>query len=296
MSEKIKKWLRIAFYTRVSTSKQEKDWFWLDSQKDALYNLVDYKSIQDGRYTNEEWHYNDSLSWEDLNRPWFQKTMSDMKNWKFDIIICYKLDRISRSLTHLLKVFDDFKKYWIWFQSIKENIDFNWPIWTLTLQIFWAISQFEREIIKIRTQDWIKASAKIWNYTFSSAPYWFKKVKNEWWKWSKLEIVENEAIIIRKIYKYFIEDDMNYTQIANEINNDKIEKWIWWQRKNISNTKWYDTTIKDVLTSTANAWYTIREFKNEDDWTTEEIISSNDYIKINFWYNSKKGKNNRRRT
>ena len=89
---------------------------------------------------------------------------------------------------------------------------------------------------------------------------------------------------------------MNYTQIANEINNDKIEKWIWWQRKNISNTKWYDTTIKDVLTSTTNAWYTIREFKNEDDWTTEEIISSNDYIKINFWYNSKKGKNNRRRT
>lgn len=277
MENIIKKEIRVAIYTRVSTQKQEKDWFWLDFQKEALFNLIDYKSINDNWITKEEWHYSDSLSWKDLNRPGFQRMMSDMKEWKFDIIICYKLDRISRSLTHLLKVFDDLKKYWVWFHSIKENIDFSWPIWTLTLQIFWAISQFEREIIKMRTQDGIKSSAKSWNYTFGAAPYGFKKVKNEWEKWSKLEIVWIEKVIVEKIYNLFYHENQNYSQIGEYLTNEKIPKWQWWVRKNIENTEWYDTTVKDVLISTANAWYTIREFQN-DDGTTDEVIVNNEPI------------------
>jgi len=274
--------VRVAFYIRVSTMEQTK-WFWPEYQLSSLNDLIRYKSNQDPKWIhNKKWHYSDlGLSWWDLQRPGYKQMIEDAKKWEFDMIAVWKIDRMSRNLSHLLKTFEDLKQYGVWFYSVKENIDFSWPIWKLTFQIFWALAEFEREMIKSRTIEWKIASAKVWNYVQWAAPYWYTKVKNKDWKGSKLKILENEAEIVKKIFEWFVYDWLSYSDIMRKLNEMKIKKGEWWVRKNIEYSKWYETTVKDVLIRTIYIWHVEEKF-NKDYWErdlvliqTPKIISKN---------------------
>ncbi len=71
-----------------------------------------------------------------MDRPGFKLLMEGVKNGEFDMVAVWKIDRLSRNLTHLLKAFEDFQKNNVSFYSLKENIDFTGPIGRLTFQIF----------------------------------------------------------------------------------------------------------------------------------------------------------------
>ncbi len=263
--------VRVAFYIRVSTPEQTKG-FWPEFQLNALNDLIKYKENQSPKWiTNKKWLYEDWwFSWSDLQRPAYKQMIEDAKNGEFDMIAVWKIDRMSRNLSHLLKTFEDLKQYGVWFYSVKENIDFSWPIWKLTFQIFWALAEFEREMIKSRTIEWKIASARMWNYIQGSAPYWYIKKKNETWKWSKLEIVIKEKEIVKKVFEWFIYEDLSYTDIMKKLNKMKVPKWEWWVRKNIEYTKWYETTVKDILIESAYMWYVEEKFKK--DWEEYDVI------------------------
>lgn len=263
--------IKVAFYVRVSTIEQSTKWYWPDYQLADFNKLIQYKSTQEPSWvTNKRWYYEDLwLTWSDLNRPWFQQMMKDAKNKEFDLVVVWKIDRLSRNLSHLLKAFEDLKSYWVWFYSIKENIDFTWPIWKLTFQLFWALAEFEREMIRTRTTEWKVASAKSWNYVESTAPYGYKKIQNPSWKGSKLSIIKEEAKIVKMVFEMFVYDNINYTNIAERLNDLKITKWKGWTRKGIEDTIWYETTVKDILTRTEYIWYRNRIFKKDNE--VEEV-------------------------
>lgn len=274
--------LRVAFYIRVSTLEQKTKWYGADYQLDALSDLIKYKGNLSPKWiTNKKWLYEDSwYSWGDLNRPAYKQMIEDAKKGEFDMIAVWKIDRMSRNLSHLLKTFEDLKQYGVGFYSVKENIDFSGPIWKLTFQIFWALAEFEREMIKSRTIEWKMASARSGNYTKPSAPYWYQKMKNSNQKWSKLVVVKDEAKIVKKIFEWFMYDDLNYSEISRRLNDMKVPKGIWWMRKNIQSSAWYDTTVKDVLTFSEYAGYVYDQYNK--DWeqysiyvTTPKIISPN---------------------
>lgn len=264
--------IRVAFYIRVSTPEQWSKWYGLEFQLDSLNQLIEYKKNQDPKWvTHKKWIYEDSwFSGWDLNRPAYTKMLEDAKNWEFDMIVVWKIDRMSRNLSHLLSTFEQLKKYWVGFYSIKENIDFSWPIWKLTFQIFWALAEFEREMIRSRTVEGKIASAKSWNYVKASAPFGYKKVKNSNWKWSSLKIVKKEMDIVKKIFEWFIYEDLSYSDIFRKLNEMKVPKWIGWIRKNIEFTKWYETTVKDVLTTKDYTWST--EWSTQKDWEVFEML------------------------
>ena len=286
--------LRVAFYIRVSTIEQSSRWYWLEYQRWALDDLIKYKSNQTPKWiTDNRWVYLDSwYSWSDLNRPEYKRMIEDAKKWEFDIIAVWKIDRLSRNLSHLLKIFEDLKDYWVWFYSVKENIDFSSAIWKLTFQIFWALAEFEREMIKSRTVEWKIASARSWNFIRGSAPFWYIKGKNENTKWSKLIIQEDEIKVVKNIFSWFVYDDLNYSEIAKKLNEMKVLKWVWWVRKNIEYTKWYETTVKDVLERSVYVWYIKEKIENLDIIIdTPRVISNMLYesaqIKINDIYNQR---------
>lgn len=119
--------VRVAFYTRVSTEEQVREWYGLDYQKKSLEELIKFKVNQSPVWiTDAKWHYSDPwCSWSDLNRPWFKQMMADAKKWKFDIVAVWKIDRLSRNLSHLLTTFEELRNYNVSFFSLKKTSIFH---------------------------------------------------------------------------------------------------------------------------------------------------------------------------
>jgi len=96
--------------------------------------------------------YIDIESGAKMNRSGLMDLLKDAHNKEFDILLVYKLDRLGRSLPHLVKVTNYFKKWEIDFVSITEQIDTSSSMGTLIFHILGALSQFERDLISERTK------------------------------------------------------------------------------------------------------------------------------------------------
>lgn len=93
-------------------------------------------------------------------RPAFNKLIEDMRKGKINTIIVYKLDRIGRSLQHLLKLFEEFNKRGIDFISITQNIDTTTPEGRMFLKMLMVIAEYERELIVDRVNAGITRAKK----------------------------------------------------------------------------------------------------------------------------------------
>ena len=122
---------KVAIYVRVSTEDQRKDGFSLQAQKRQLLSLIDSNS-------NFELYkvYEEVGSGGDLNRPVLKELLSDMEESKFDVVLVWKIDRLSRSLQNLLSVFQKCSEKNVVFMSAQENLDFSGPMGQLIFQIF----------------------------------------------------------------------------------------------------------------------------------------------------------------
>lgn len=97
--------------------------------------------------------YSDEMSGSKDSRPGFDKMLEDMRNGLFDTIICYKLDRIGRSTSHLLKLFEEFTKKNINFISVTQNINTETPEGKLMLRMLMILAEYERELTVSRIND-----------------------------------------------------------------------------------------------------------------------------------------------
>lgn len=132
--------MKVSFYARVSTNSQEVDLQLLEIEelmKQKNYNLVD-KYIEKG------------VSGAKTRRPELDRLIQDAKEHKFEILIIWRLDRLGRSLSHLIKLVEEFKSYGVKIISIKDNIDFSTAQGQLMFHLLGAMAQFERELIRER--------------------------------------------------------------------------------------------------------------------------------------------------
>lgn len=140
--------LRVAIYTRVSTQDQDQD---KQRQMCEEYcqrnlNLIKYAL------------YQDVISGAKDSRPGFNQLLADMRGFKFDAIMVTKLDRIGRSLQHLLSLFDEFSRKGIYFIATTQNIDTSSPTGRLQMHMIGAFAEFERALISERTKEGLKHS------------------------------------------------------------------------------------------------------------------------------------------
>ena len=97
--------------------------------------------------------YHDEMSGSKDSRPDFDLMLKDMREGLFDTIIVYKLDRIGRSTSHLLKLFEEFEKKNIKFISVTQNINTDTPEGKLMLRMLMILAEYERELTISRIND-----------------------------------------------------------------------------------------------------------------------------------------------
>jgi len=142
--------LKVAIYCRVSTDDQQ-----TDTQADMCLKYC--------QNNNHEVYkvYKDIISGKTTSRPDFNKLLEDMRERKFNTIMVTKLDRIGRSLGHLISMFEEFNKRGIHFIATTQHIDTTTATGQLQLHILGAFAQFERSIISERTKEGLKIATGI---------------------------------------------------------------------------------------------------------------------------------------
>lgn len=137
--------MKAAIYCRVSTENQN-----VDNQKDICLEFCKRQSHKVFKI------YKDVISGTTSSRPQFNKLIEDMRSLKFQIIVVTKLDRLGRSLQHLLSLFDEFNQKGIHFVAVTQNLDTSSASGKLQMHIMGAFAEFERSIISERTKEGLR--------------------------------------------------------------------------------------------------------------------------------------------
>ncbi len=280
--------LRVAVYTRVSTTDQYVNWVWIDSQKKDIEYLI--KGNKDKyTYSKNKHYYEDwGKSWADEHRPALDKMIRDIENWEIDIVIVYKIDRLFRKLLYLLQFIDNISKKWVFLKSVKDNIDTTDGMWMVMLQFMWIIWDIERDNIRIRTIDWKKTKASQWYYVWWwKTPFWYDLHDTPWWK--KLIVNSDEAKIVNRIFDMYVNqkytlwdisrtltmewiptrddrliEDVYKENINKDKHKEKYKNEYWniddknllhkkWSKK-VNDWKWYSSSIRKILKREIYTW------------------------------------------
>jgi DNA invertase Pin-like site-specific DNA recombinase len=132
--------MRAAIYARVSTLDQEPE--------NQLAELRRYIEARDWTIAPE--YVDRGVSGAKDRRPALDQLVKDAKRRKFDVLVCWRLDRLGRNLKHLITLLDDLQALGVAFVSLAEGIDATTPAGKLQLHILGAIAEFERERIRER--------------------------------------------------------------------------------------------------------------------------------------------------
>lgn len=194
-----KKTLRCAIYTRKSSEEGlEQDFNSLDAQREACEAYI--KSQQHEGWVLVDKQYNDGgFSGGTLERPALKKLLGDIEAGKVDIVVVYKVDRLTRSLIDFSKIVELFDKQEASFVSITQHFNTTTSMGRLTLNILLSFAQFEREVTGERIRDKMLASKKKGMWMNGVAPLGYLN------KDRTLEIDEENAEKIRLIFDKYLE-------------------------------------------------------------------------------------------
>ncbi len=134
--------MKIAAYLRVSTKDQK-----VDIQLEAIQNYCKLKG-----WINPVLFIDHGESGAKVSRPQLDKMFSRVRTGEFDAILCWKFDRIGRSMIHLLTIMEELKHLKVEFISIQENIDTTSPLGKVFFSLLASLAEFERDNITSRTK------------------------------------------------------------------------------------------------------------------------------------------------
>jgi len=190
---------RCAIYTRKSTEEgQEKEFNSLDAQRAACEAYI--LSQQHEGWVLVPDHYDDGgISGGTLDRPALQRLLADIEAGRVDIIVVYKIDRLSRSLMHFAKLVEVFDAHDVTFVSVTQSFSTVTSMGRLTLNILLSFAQFEREVNGERVRDKIAASRARGMWTGGTVPIGYR-VENR-----KLVVDPAGAAVVRRVFELFAE-------------------------------------------------------------------------------------------
>lgn len=194
-----KKMIRCAIYTRKSTEDGlEQEYNSLDAQYDACtaYAL----SQRHEGWTLVKDRYDDGgFSGGNMKRPGLGQLMADVKSGKVDIILLYKIDRLTRSLSDFARIVDVLDAAGASFVSITQSFNTTTSMGRLTLNMLLSFAQFEREVTGERIRDKIAASKRKGIWMGGPVPLGYDVVER------KLMPNEQEAQTVRHIMQRYLE-------------------------------------------------------------------------------------------
>jgi site-specific DNA recombinase len=191
--------VRCAIYTRVSTDHGlEQDFNSLDAQHDAAQAYI--RSQAHAGWTLIRSRYDDGgYSGGSTERPALQRLLADVRTRKVDVIVVYKVDRLTRSLADFAKLVELFDDHGVSFVSVTQQFNTTTSMGRLTLNVLLSFAQFEREVTSERIRDKIAASKRKGLWVGGIAPLGYET------KDRKIVVVEEEAERVRTIFRRYLE-------------------------------------------------------------------------------------------
>src|SRR5438094_2977920 len=190
--------VRCAIYTRVSTEYGlDQDFNSLDAQYDAASAYI--KSQAHAGWTLIRSRYDDGgYSGGSTDRPALQRLLDDIRSRKVDVIVVYKVDRLTRSLADFAKLVELFDQRNVSFVSVTQQFNTTTSMGRLTLNVLLSFAQFEREVTSERIRDKIAASKRKGMWMGGWVPLGYDR------KDRTLTINETEAVTVRTIFELFL--------------------------------------------------------------------------------------------
>jgi len=190
--------VRCAIYTRVSTdSGLEQEFNSLDAQYDAASAYI--RSQAHAHWTLVRTRYDDGgFSGGSTDRPALQRLLADVRARKVQVIVVYKVDRLTRSLADFAKLVELFDEHGVSFVSVTQQFNTTTSMGRLTLNVLLSFAQFEREVTAERIRDKVAASKRKGLSVGGMVPLGYEL------KDGKLSIVEAEAERVRTIFRRYL--------------------------------------------------------------------------------------------
>jgi DNA invertase Pin-like site-specific DNA recombinase len=191
--------VRCAIYTRVSTDHGlDQEFNSLDAQYDAASAYI--KSQAHAGWALIRSRYDDGgYSGGSTDRPDLQKLLEDIRSRKIDVIVVYKVDRLTRSLADFAKLVELFDSHGVSFVSVTQQFNTTTSMGRLTLNVLLSFAQFEREVTSERIRDKIAASKRKGLWVGGTLPFGYEM------KEGKIAVIEEEAERVRLIFRRYLE-------------------------------------------------------------------------------------------
>ncbi|WP_108672469.1 recombinase family protein [Peribacillus acanthi] len=236
---------RVAIYARVSTVEQADEGYSIDEQVRILREWCD-------RYGYEVYkeYVDRGISGKNIDgRPALKQLISDSNNKKFDIVIVWKINRLSRDILDTLRVVKNFKQNGITFKSYSENFETETHQGEMFFQMMAVLAEFERKQISENVKLGMIARAREGSWNGGQVlGYDTVEISNEnkKRKSTKLVINEKEAQTVRRIFQLYL-DGNGYKSIANTVNHEG--------HRSKKNNHFSINAIRTILTNPIYAGY-----------------------------------------
>jgi len=191
--------VRCAIYTRKSIAAGlEKDFNSLDAQREACEAYVRTHAHEGWEILDEPFD-DGGFTGANTDRPGFQKLLEWIGRKKVQVVVVYKVDRLSRSLVDFAQVMEHFTRHEVGFVSVTQHFSTTDPVGRLTLNMLMSFAEFEREMIGDRIRDKIRATRRKGQWTGGHAPLGYRSEK------SHLLVHEEEAPWVKQVFDWYLE-------------------------------------------------------------------------------------------
>ena len=207
--------LRCAVYTRKSSEEGlDMEFNSLDAQREACEAYVSSQRSE-GWVLVPDRYDDGGVSGATLERPALKRLLRDVETGLIDVVVVYKIDRLSRSLSDFSRLVDLFDRQQVTFVSVTQSFNTTTSMGRLTLNILLSFAQFEREVIGERIRDKFAASRRKGMWMGGTVPFGYRVESR------KLIVRKDEAEIIRSIFERFLAIG-SATQLARSLNAEGV--------------------------------------------------------------------------
>ena len=198
MKKPIIKKVRCAVYTRKSSEEGlDMEFNSLDAQRESCEAFIASQKPE-GWILVPDRYDDGGFSGGTLERPALKRLLADIESGRVDVVVVYKIDRLSRSLMDFAKLVEVFDRCGVTFVSVTQSFNTTTSMGRLTLNILLSFAQFEREVIGERIRDKFAASRKKGMWMGGNPPLGYD-VRDR-----RLVVNESEAAIVRMIFERFL--------------------------------------------------------------------------------------------
>lgn len=220
--------MRAVLYIRVSTEEQAREGYSIDSQTE-----VGLRWIQQNKHELVDTYIDEGFSSKNLKRPDLQRMMKDIENRKFELIVFWRLNRLTRRVKDKETLFELFDQHNIAIKSMSEELDTTTASGRMVTNILVSVAQGEREQISENVHSTMYERALKGVRQGAVAPYGYSLVDKQ------LVIVPHEAEIVKRIFEMY-PSPMSDTAIAKQFNSENIPR---------ASGKWSGFAIHYILTN-----------------------------------------------